>query len=97
MKLSSIISESELSTLNELNATVPGATMTGTTSTPAPGVAPAQDPQAAAKSQAMAAMQVKNQRDSIQKQIKDIDEQIRSLNQQKSELQRSLTAPAATV
>lgn len=96
MKLSNIVSTSELARLDELNATVPGATMTGTAPAAnapgAPTAAPTQDPQTAAKAQAMAAMQVKQQRDSIQKQIKDIDEQIKQLNQRKAELQKSFSS-----
>lgn len=67
----------------------PGAQPAG--SAPQPGVATQQDPQAAAKAQALAVVQAKERKDNIQKQLKGIDEQIKSLTQQKADLQKELS------
>ena len=84
MKLSNIISELELTRLAELDAPMLGAPPAA--GTPAPTAMPQQDPQAAAKAQAMAAKQMLDRKKQIQDAIKQKQQELTDLQKQLAEI-----------
>jgi cytochrome c1 len=94
MKLSSILSERELSRLAELDSPAPtantiGATPAGT-QTMAPGQQVQQDPAAQAKMMAQQALDRQNQKKQIQDQIKAKQEEIVNAQRALQDLQKQL-------
>jgi len=78
MKLSNIVSESELTRLRELTPPAPGA---APMAAPA-GTMTAQDPQAAAKLQAQQVIQVQQRKKAIQDQIRQKQQEIQDLQKE---------------
>lgn len=95
MKLSSIVSERELSRLAELDAPAPGAQTVGAppatgTQTLKPGQQVQQDPAAQAKMMAQQALDKQNQRKQVQDQIKAKQQEIVDAQKALQELQKQL-------
>jgi hypothetical protein len=89
MRLYNFVTEAELNKLNELEAPMLGAPVTPGVA-PAPVAAPAQDPNAAAKAQAMAAKQMVDQKKNLMDQIKQKQEEIVAAQKALQDMQKQL-------